>query len=215
MLSVGRVMEQSALTYATQPKSSEQISEKKTTTLAADSTDRFVRSGANFTPSYTKATVTDNRSGTANTSTDPDSNAFAREENHREHEKVGENTGGTQYESTPRTKTELMTEMVINSFRDQVNDVNKTASMKELEEILGNSDGRDDDYWSAEKTAVRIIEYARQLADGDVNIIPALDLAFEQGLSVSEEMFGFRGKLPSVCYETAGLVRASFVRGQS
>ena len=79
MLSVGRVMEQSAMTYATSPKSSEQISEKKDSTLAADSTDQFVKSGASFTPAYTKATVTDNRSGTAKDSTSPDSKVTEQE----------------------------------------------------------------------------------------------------------------------------------------
>ena len=63
MISVGRLAEFSNLTNATAPKSSEQASAQKTTTMASDNNDKFVRSETTFAPAYTRATVTENSAG--------------------------------------------------------------------------------------------------------------------------------------------------------
>ena len=65
MISVGRLAEFSNLTNATAPKSSEQASAQKTTTMASDNNDKFVRSETTFAPAYTRATVTENSAGRA------------------------------------------------------------------------------------------------------------------------------------------------------
>lgn len=200
-------MEQSAVTYATQPKSSEQISEKKDTTLAADSTDKFVKSGATFSPSYTKATVTDNRSGTTNSGTDPDSNHEAANQ-----QKVKENTSVPRNKSALQLKNEGMKDYVRQMFNEQYKDANKTDAMKELEEILSSFDEEEheEDYWGAEKTANRILDFAKQLADGDGSKFDELKSAFEQGFAESEKIFGGKGKLPTVSYDTYDRVQKGF-----
>ncbi|MBO6301066.1 MAG: DUF5610 domain-containing protein [Ruminiclostridium sp.] len=207
MLSVGRVMEQSAQTYATQPKSAEQISEKKDTTLAADSTDKFVKSGATFSPSYTKAAVTDNRSGSAKSGTDPDSNHEAANR-----QTVKQNEAVPQAKSALQLKNEGMKDYVRRMFNEQYKEANKTDAMKELEEILNSFDENEheEDYWGAEKTANRILDFAKQLADGDDSKFEELKKGFEQGFSESEKIFGGKGKLPTVSYETYDRVQKGF-----
>ena len=165
MLSVGRVMEQSAMTYATQPKSAEQVSEKKTTTLAADSTDKFVQGSTSFTPAYTKATVTDNRSNNTKSGTDPDSNHEAN----AQQQKVKHNDAVPQNKTALQIKNDGMKDYVRQMFEGQYKDVNKTDAMKELEEILSSFDEEEheEDYWGAEKTANRILDFAKSLANGD------------------------------------------------
>ncbi|MBQ3842760.1 MAG: hypothetical protein II820_08725 [Ruminiclostridium sp.] len=215
MISVGRVMEQSAQTYATQPKSSEQISEKKSSTLAADSTDNYVKSGASFTPAYTKATVTDNRSGTTHNGTSPDSNAQAQLEKRRadeaEQKKIG-NADVPKFANTLQAKNDLMKDMVRNMFRGQVDNEKKTGPMKELDEILSSfgEEEHEADYWGAEKTANRILDFAKELAGDDNEMFDTLKNAFETAFSDSEKLYGGNGKLPSVSYETYDRVQKGF-----
>ena len=208
------------MTYATSPKSSEQISEKKDSTLAADSTDQFVKSGASFTPAYTKATVTDNRSGTAKDSTSPDSKVTEQEakkqaEKKSEEKEVVDNKPVMQ-KSVTQTKNELMRDMVMKTITGQADDSHKTGAMKELEEILrsysddDDEEEKDEDYWGAEATANRILDFAKELANGDNEKFDTLRKAFEQGFSESEKYFGGKGKLPSVSYETYDRVQKGF-----
>lgn len=208
MLSVGRVMEQSAVTYATQPKSAEQVSEKKETTLAADSTDKFVQGSTSFTPAYTKATVTDNRSNNTKSGTDPDSNHEAS----AQQQKVKENDAVPKNMSALQMKNMGMKDYVRQMFEGQVKDANKTDAMKELEEILSSFDEEEheEDYWGAEKTANRILDFAKSLADGDESKFNTLKDAFEKGFSESEKIFGGNGKLPQVSYDTYDRVQKGF-----
>lgn len=211
MISVGRVMEQSAQTYATQPKSAEQVSEKKTSTLAADSTDKFVQGSSSFTPAYTKATVTDNRSGTAKNSTDPDSNHEAQTAAANQ-KKVDGNAAVPKNMSALQLKNMGMKDYVREMFNNQYKEANKTDAMKELEEILSSFDEaeHEEDYWGAEKTANRILDFAKELANGDNEKFDTLKKAFEQGFSESEKYFGGKGKLPSVSYDTYDRVQKGF-----
>jgi len=69
------------------------------------------------------------------------------------------------------------------------------------------SDGSED-FWGAEKTANRILDFAKNLAKNDPDSFKKVKDAFEKGFSESEKIWG--GKLPSVSYETLDKVRAGF-----
>ena len=218
MMSVGRVMEFSAMTNATAPKSSEQISEKKTSTLAADNTDKFVQSGSSFTQAYTKATVTDNRSNNAGTSTMPDSNDAVQQAKERAEREAEEKTKVNDEPSVPtpeepvRTKDTLMQDFVKQTLSGQVEDTRKSSAQRELEEILGtiNDEEQADNYWSADETAYRILTFAEQLSGGDVNEFGTLNEAFEAGFRQSETNFGGRHNMPQVSYDTYDIVKRGF-----
>ena len=218
MLSVGRVMEFSAMTNATAPKSSEQISERKTSTLAADNTDKFVQSGATFTQAYTKATVTDNRSNNTNTSTMPDSDdavqqAREREERKKEEEtRINDEPRAPQQAEEERPLTAIMKDFVRQTVRGQVEDSRKTDAQRELDEILGtlSDEELDGSYWNAESTAYRILGFAEELTAGDTTQFGELRSAFEAGFADSEAELGGRSNMPRISYETYDLVQNGF-----
>ncbi len=69
------------------------------------------------------------------------------------------------------------------------------------------SDGSED-FWGAEKTANRILDFAKSLAGNDPENFKKVKDAFEKGFGECEGIWG--GKLPSVCYDTVDLVRKGF-----
>lgn len=69
------------------------------------------------------------------------------------------------------------------------------------------SDGSED-FWGAEKTANRILDFAKSLAGNDPKNIEKLRDAFEKGFGECKKIWG--GELPGVCGETADLVRKGF-----
>ncbi len=69
------------------------------------------------------------------------------------------------------------------------------------------SDGSDD-FWGAEKTANRILDFAKSLAGNDYDSFKKVKKAFEKGFGECEHIWG--GKLPGVCYDTLDRVRKGF-----
>lgn len=201
MLSVGRVAEMSTVTSATAPKSSERVTEEKTTTLASDHTDKFVKSETGYTPAYTKATVTDNRSGSTN-------------ENAPKSETAEKTNGRHQAQSVRQMKNEGMKDVISKllgglasgtpkaTINSQLNSIFKSFGLETIED-----DGTDD-FWGAEATANRILDFAKALAGDDDKAFSTLKDAFEKGFGDSEKIWG--GKLPSVCYDTLSKVREGF-----
>ncbi len=219
MLSVGRVMEFSAMTNATAPKSSERVSSEKSSTLAADNTDKFVQSEATFTQAYTKATVTDNRSNNLDSGTKPDgadvvrNSRELREAEKQAGERVDEDGGVVQAPSAGKTKEAIMFDFVRQTLGEQIEDSRKSAAQRELDEILGTMgeiEEREEDYWSAEKTAYRILRFAEQLAEGKVDAFGTLRTAFEAAFAESERNAGGRTGMPEVTYRTCEIVKNGF-----
>lgn len=204
MLSVGRVAELSNVTTATAPKAAEKATEEKTTTLASEHTDKFVKSEATFTPAYTKATVTDNRSGTASQEKDSEAKEAAK----------NEVSGDYTAKSARQLKNESMKNMVSQLLTGQASANSGTSSIQaQLNEILSGFDiepieADSEDFWGAEKTAQRILDFAKSLAGDDEEALATLRDAFEKGFGDSEGIWG--GKLPGVCYDTYDLVQKGF-----
>ena len=69
------------------------------------------------------------------------------------------------------------------------------------------SDGSDD-FWGAEKTANRILDFAKSLAGDNYESFQKVKKAFEKGFGECEHIWG--GKLPGVCYDTLDRVRKGF-----
>lgn len=204
MLSVGRVAELSTVTAATAPKAAERVTEEKTTTLASEHTDKFIKSEATFTPAYTKATVTDNRSGTAS------------QEKESEAETAAKNRDKVEFgaKSTRQLKNESMKDMVTQLLTGQANaNGDKNNIQAQLNEILSSLDiepieADSEDFWGAEKTAQRILDFAKSLSGGNADAFETLRNAFEKGFGESEKIWG--DKLPDVCYDTYDLVQKGF-----
>ena len=177
MMSVGRVAELSNVTAATAAKPAERVTEEKTTTLASEHTDKFIKSEATFTPAYTKATVTDNRSGNASEQKPDDKSAAAK------------NTDKTEFtaKSARQLKNESMKDMVSQLLTGQASSKSPSGSIQsQLNEILSSFDiepieADSEDFWGAEKTAQRLLDFAKNLAGDDTNAFDTLKDAFKKG----------------------------------
>lgn len=201
MMSVGRVAETSAMTAATAPKPAERVSEEKNTTLASEHTDKFVKSETGFTPAYTKATVTDNRSNNKNDTTNDDSKS-----------KAGEKTGASAFtpKSVRQTKNEAMKDIVAKLLGGQASGTKNTTSIDQMLRSFGLEPLKADseDFWGAEKTANRILDFAKALAGDDEEAFGKMKDAVNKAFGECEGIWG--GKLPSVCYETKDLIAKGF-----
>lgn len=199
MMSVGRVAETSAMTAATAPKPAERVSEEKTTTLASDHTDKFVKSETGFTPAYTKATVTDNRSNQKNDTTADDSKSKKTDKS---------NTA----KSVLQTKNEAMKDIVAKLIGGQAGGSKNTVSSQINQMLRGYGleplKADSEDFWGAEKTANRILDFAKALAGDDEEAFGKMKAAVEKAFGECEGIWG--GKLPSVCYETKDLIAKGF-----
>ncbi len=204
MMSVGRVAELSNMTAATAVKPAERATEEKTTTLATEHTDKFVKSEAAFTPAYTKAAVTDNRSGTTS------------EQKPSEDKTASANTDKMEFtvKSNRQLKNESMKSMVSQLLTGQASvKGNKINVQSQLNEILSSFDiepieADSEDFWGAEKTAQRILDFAKSLAGDDADALSTLREAFEKGFGEAGGIWG--DKLPSVCQDTYDLVQKGF-----
>lgn len=203
MMSVGRVAELSNMTAATAAKPAERATEGKTTTLASEHTDKFVKSEATFTPAYTKATVTDNRSGMASEQKPEDKTASA-------------NTDKMEFtaKSNRQLKNESMKSMVSQLLTGQASvKGDKINIQSQLNEILSSFDiepikADSEDFWGAEKTAQRILDFAKNLAGDDTDALSTLRKAFEKGFDEAGGIWG--DKLPETCQDTYDLVQKGF-----
>ncbi len=204
MMSVGRVAELSNMTAATAVKPAERATEEKTTTLASEHTDKFVKSEATFTPAYTKATITDNRSGTAS------------EQKPSEDKTASANADKMEFtaKSNRQLKNESMKSMVSQLLTGQASvKGDKVNIQSQLNEILSSFDiepieADSEDFWGAEKTAQRILDFAKNLAGDDTGALSTLRDAFEKGFGEAGGIWG--DKLPDVCQDTYDLVQKGF-----
>jgi hypothetical protein len=115
--------------------------------------------------------------------------------------------------SALQMKNEGMKDMVA-QLLGQATNVSGNKQGLTLESIMKSydldyieSDGSED-FWGAEKTANRILDFAKSLAGNDPKNIEKLKDAFEKGFGECKKIWG--GDLPGVCGETADLVRKGF-----
>lgn len=213
MASIGRIAEFSTMTNATAPKAAERISETKETTLASEHTDKFIKSGSTFTPAYTKAALTENKTGSSREGSEADKQENYSGNAEKTEGKEAANGISVEIKGNLRTKNELMRDMVQQMLTGQVNESKKSSILSELDEILKSyaaPEEVEEDYWGAEKTANRILDFAKSLAGNDPEALETLRDAFETGFGECEGIFGGKSKLPEVCYETYDLVQKGF-----
>lgn len=110
-------------------------------------------------------------------------------------------------------KNEGMKNMVSQLLGQAANSSGKKDGLS-LESIMKSygldyieSDGSED-FWGAEKTANRILDFAKSLAGNDPDKFAKVKSAFEKGFGECSGIWG--GSLPDVCNQTADLVRKGF-----
>lgn len=220
VMNIGKIAETSAMTAATAPKTTAQAAEKKDSTLAADNTDKFVKSDVAFTPAYTKATVTNNNSNAISDGEETAKSTGKKNTNGKTEETAPENkTAKTDNiyvgKNTKQLKNQLLQDMVSKLISGQATSKSNSFFLEdELKKILSENSfeqtEEDADYWSADSVATRIYDFARSLAGDDSSMFDTLKNAFEKGFGEAEGLFNSSKKLPDVCYETYDKVMEMF-----
>ena len=189
-MNIGRIGEQSAQISATMPKTSAQESQKKTTTLATDNTDKFVKeSEATFTPAYTKATA-----------------------GKKHMEKSDDKSHGINIQR-PTSLVQMKNEAFKAMVKDTIGTQSGIAWEKIISEKAQIEEGTIDDYWGVDATAQRIFDFAKNLSGGDSKFIETLRDAAEQGFKQAGLDFGKKSgqdKLPQICNDTYDKVMEMF-----
>lgn len=192
-MNIGKVAEQNARTHATRPKSASQENQKKDSTLAADNTDKYVKSEATYVPSYTKPSGTHNGTNNAKNSTQAD-------------------TEFTKYASTKQAKNAALKSMVQDTISGQAGKVSSKNLMSALNAAEATS-SKHSDYWGVEATAERIFTFAKSLAGDDDEMFQTMKDAFLKGFGQATKANG--GKLPSISQDTKSAVLEMFDKWES
>ena len=195
-MNINKIADLPSYNQNTAPKSKEvEASQKQNTTIASDNNDKFVRSELAHTPAYTKNIK-------------------------NKYEDVGEVRNTINYANEQINNFKRL----VHSMLGKQNEGKETTAFELLDipssEMLdiisgtGLVDGVDesgfDDPWSSTNVAKRIIDFARAISNSDKSNISTLKKAFQRGFSAAESVYGGKGKLADVSYETYDMVMAAF-----
>ncbi len=204
-MDISRMADIASVSRTTLTHSSEHRTQEKSSTLAADHTDAFIKSEATFTPAYTKKSAQKQAS---------DNNLTQREDS--------EDTVSAVKQREGRGRAELMTEGVQHIIRAMfvkqgeviTGNVPSVGAKLYAEELLsqirklyGNSEADENtmQYWSAENTADRLLTFFDCVSvEGDKYAM--LEKSFRGAFNDTEQLFGGRGRLPLESYETKSLI---------
>lgn len=208
-MDISRIADLPSVNQTNLTKPVTQRTETKSSTLASEHTDSFIKSQATFTPAYTKKSA---QKQTA------DNNLLQRENSGERVEAVGEGAA---------SRGELMTQGVRHIIRamfvkqgevlsDSVPSVGAKLYAEELlsqlRGLYGNTqeDESSPEYWQSEPTAQRMLTFFECVkVDGDKHEL--LTRAFSGAFEDAEELFGGRGRLPLECYETRRIIRENYI----
>jgi hypothetical protein len=204
-LDISRMANISAVNQTTLTHSAEHRTQEKSSTLAADHTDAFIKSEGTFTPAYTK------KSAQKQTS---DNNLTQREDSEDKVGAVKQNEGKSRLELMTQGVQHIIRAMFVKQGEVITGNVPSVGAKLYAEELLsqirklyGNTEADENSmqYWSAENTADRLLTFFDCVSvEGDKYEL--LDRSFRGAFNDTERLFGGRGRLPLESYETKALV---------
>lgn len=213
-MDISRMANVASVNQTNLTKSSEHRTMDKSSTLASEHTDSFIKSQKAFTPAYTKSSAKKQNS---------DNNLLQREDS--------EDKVGAIKQSEGKGKAELMVEGVQHIIRAMFVKQGEVLSgnvpsvgaklyaeelLGQLRKLYGNSEADENDpaYWQPEPTAERLILFFECVSiDDDKTIM--LDRSFSGAFRETEELFGGRGRLPLESYETKALIQEKYFNAKA
>lgn len=195
-MNINKIADLPSYNQNTASKSKEvEASQKENTAIASDNNDKFVRSELAYTPAYTKDVK-------------------------NKYQDVGEVRNTVRYANEQINNFKRL----IHSMLGKQNEGRKTTDLELLDipssealDILsgtglvdGIEESNYDDPWSSTNVAKRIIDFAKAISNNDKSNISTLKKAFQRGFSAAESVYGGKGKLADVSYETYDMVMAAF-----
>lgn len=212
-MDISRMANISAVNQTTLTHSSERRTMEKSTTLATDHTDAFIKSEAAFTPAYTKKSAQKQAS---------DNNLTQKEDSEDKVGAVKQGEGKGKAELMVQGVQHIIRAMLVKQGEVLTGNVPSVGAKLYAEELLsqirrlyGNSAEAENtpEYWSSDNTAERLITFFNCVSvDGDK--LSLLDRSFRGAFNETEQLFGGRGRLPLESYETRALVLENYFSKQ-
>ncbi len=211
-MDISRIADIGTINQVSQTRSVEHRTENKSSTMASEHTDKFVKSEAMFSPAYTKKSAQKQNS---------DNNLTQREDSDSTVDKVDA-------ETSRETKGELMTKGISHIIRAMLVKQGEILSgtvpsigakmysdelLDQLRALYGNSAAEENtpEYWQPDETAARMLMFFDAVSvDGEKLL--TLERSFLSAFNDTEQLFGGRGRLPLESYETKQLVMDSYFK---
>lgn len=212
-MDISRIADIGNVHQATLTKTSTQRTETKTSTLAAEHTDSFVKSEAAFTPAYTKKSAQKQNS---------DNNLTQRENTEDTVDKVDEQAAPVQEVLMTKGISHIIRAMFVKQGEVLSGNVPSVGAKMYAEELLsqlrqlyGNSAAEENtvEYWQPDETAARMLMFFDSVNIEEGNRMLMLERSFLGAFNDTEQLFGGRGRLPLESYETKQMVLEAYFGG--
>lgn len=212
-MDISRIADLGTVNQTTLTRSSEQRTETKSSTMASEHTDKFVKSSAMFTPAYTKKSAQKQAS---------DNNLTQRENADAPVDKVdAEGEKKSTGELVTKGVSHIIRAMLVKQGEILSGNVPSVGAKMYAEELLtqlralyGNSPAEENspEFWQPDETAARLLMFFDAVSvDGEKRQL--LERSFHSAFNDTEQLFGGRGRLPLESYETKQLVLESYFNG--
>ena len=208
-MDISRMANISSVNQTTMTHSAEHRTQEKSSTLAADHTDAFIKSEAVFTPAYTKRSAQKQAS---------DNNMTQREDSEDKVGAVKQSEGANRSELMVEGVQHIIRAMLVKQGEVLTGNIPSIGAklysdelLSQIRRLYGNPAEAEDtpEYWSADNTADRLLLFFDCVSvDGDK--FNLLERSFRGAFNDTERLFGGRGRLPLESYETRALVNEKY-----
>lgn len=212
-MDISRIADIGSVNQTTLTKSVAQRTETKTSTLAAEHTDSFVKSEAAFTPAYTKKSAQKQNS---------DNNLLQRENSDRTVDSVDEQEAPEHEVLMTKGISHIIRAMLVKQGEVISGNVPSVGAKMYAEELLsqlrqlyGSTAAEENtaEYWQPDETAARMLMFFDSVNIEEGNRMLMLERSFLGAFNDTEQLFGGRGRLPLESYETKQMVMEAYFGG--
>lgn len=213
-MNISRVADIGNVHQATLTKTSAQRTETKTSTLAAEHTDSFVKSEAAFTPAYTRKSAQKQNS---------DNNLTQKENSgEKEVEQINEQAGSESEALMTKGISHIIRAMLVKQGEVLSGVVPSVGAKMYAEELLsqlrqlyGSTAAEENTpaYWQPDETAARMLMFFDSVSIEESSRMLVLERSFIGAFNDTEQLFGGRGRLPLESYETKQMVMEAYFMG--
>ena len=211
-MDISRVANIGTVSQSTLTKPSDQRTESKSSTLASEHTDSFIKKGTIYTPAYTKKSAQKQNA---------EQNLLQREDSEDAVGKIKEqeNPEAARQTRISRGVSHIIRAMFVKQGEVLSGTVPSVGAEMYAEELLrqirilyGNSAAEENtpEYWQPDETAARLLTFFDSVSIDAPDRRIALEHAFTSAFNDTEQLFGGRGRLPLESYETKKMVMDSY-----
>ena len=203
-MDISRMADISSISRTTLTHSAEHRTQEKSSTLAADHTDAFIKSEAAFTPAYTKRSAQKQPS---------DNNLTQRENSEDKVGAVKQNDGAGRAELLTQGVQHIIRAMLVKQGEVLTGNVPSVGAKLYAEELLGQIRQLYGNSAADENSPDCMVLFFNCVSiEGDKQEL--LDRSFRGAFNETEQLFGGRGRLPLESYETRQLVMDNYFNVQ-